>query len=84
MERVTGLVARIRYGGRFRAGDVRHSCADMRRFSEAFGALRITALETGLRSYLDWFGQQRPAALTLLTSALEEMASVGLLKQSRA
>jgi dTDP-L-rhamnose 4-epimerase len=48
--------------GRFRAGDVRHACADTAHWRGRFGAWQPIALETGLPAYLDWLNDARAAA----------------------
>lgn len=40
--------------GRFRAGDVRHACADVAQWRTRIGAWTPVALDTGIRAYVDW------------------------------
>ncbi len=51
--------------GRFRAGDVRHACADTAQWSARFGAWEPVTLEAALPAYLTWLIDARTASAPL-------------------
>jgi dTDP-L-rhamnose 4-epimerase len=48
--------------GRFRAGDVRHACADTAQWCRSFGAWQPLTLETSVPGYVEWLRDARPAS----------------------
>lgn len=80
--KITAKDPHIELSSRFRVGDIRHAFADMTRYQQVFGEWHPTALEEGLRQYLEWYLEQTPPCEDALQASLKEMERKGLLKTS--
>jgi dTDP-L-rhamnose 4-epimerase len=73
-----GLRQKIRphITGHFRAGDIRHCFADVRRAREVLGFEAKVSFDEGLRELVEWLSEE--PAVDLTSVALDELASRGL------
>jgi dTDP-L-rhamnose 4-epimerase len=55
LARAAGADPTVTCSGRFRAGDVRHACADLARWREWAGPWQPIALDRGIPAYLAWW-----------------------------
>jgi dTDP-L-rhamnose 4-epimerase len=76
-----GVEAGYRISGEFRAGDIRHACADLGALSARFGARDFIRFEDGVRDLVEWICGQGSDGLSGLAyrKSLEEMRQTGLL-----
>ena len=65
--------------GRFRAGDIRHCYADVRKAEKLFGFKASVKFEEGLPEFLDW-AREEEGVLDLAERCLGELESKGLVK----
>jgi dTDP-L-rhamnose 4-epimerase len=80
-----GVDAGYRISGEFRAGDIRHACADLSALAAKFGARKFIRFEDGVRDLVDWISRQESGGLSGLAyrKSLDEMREAGLLGGSR-
>jgi dTDP-L-rhamnose 4-epimerase len=69
----------IQVTGAWRAGDIRHAIADVRRSAQALGMTTPTALEAGLRLWLEW--ASREAHRDMSDEAMGQLTERGLYRQ---
>lgn len=76
-----GVEARYRVSGDFRAGDIRHACADLTALTAQFGLQDFTPLADGVRGLVGWVREQSGDGLAsdAYTKSLDEMRRAGLL-----
>lgn len=46
---------------RYRLGDIRHACADVKKLTQLAGAKQFVDFDTGVKGYIRWAKSQRPA-----------------------
>jgi dTDP-L-rhamnose 4-epimerase len=76
-----GVTARQHLSGDFRAGDIRHACADLTHLTQTFGPRSFITFEKGVRSLVEWVCEQGRDGLAAnaYQDSLEEMRRAGLL-----
>jgi len=76
-----GVEPRCRVSGDFRAGDIRHACADLAALTAQFGPQEFIPLTAGVRGLVDWVREQSGTGLgaDAYRQSLEEMRRAGLL-----
>ena len=76
-----GVEARFRVTGDFRAGDIRHACADLAALTAQLGAQEFIPLADGMRGLVDWVREQSGDGLAsdAYRQSLDEMRRAGLL-----
>lgn len=76
-----GVEARFRVSGDFRAGDVRHACADLAALTAQFGMQDFIPLTDGVRGLVEWVREQSGDGLAgdAYRQSLDEMRRAGLL-----
>jgi dTDP-L-rhamnose 4-epimerase len=76
-----GYRGRTSISGRFRAGDIRHNCADVSSLERVLGVRPETSLEKGLAEFCTWVrAELRDADGGGYVAALDELRGRGLLK----
>ena len=76
-----GVEARFRVSGDFRAGDIRHACADLTALTAHFGPQNFIPLADGVRGLVEWVREQSGDGLAsdAYRRSLDEMRRAGLL-----
>ena len=80
-----GVEARFRVSGDFRAGDIRHACADLAVLTAQFGVQDFIPLAEGVRGLVGWVREQSGDGLAgdAYTKSLDEMRRAGLLGERK-
>ncbi len=80
-----GVEPRHRISGDFRAGDIRHACADLRRLTATLGPREFTTIQEGVRGLVAWILEQGGDGLstTAYRSSLDEMRRAGMMGAQR-
>ncbi len=78
-----GAEGELRVSGRFRAGDIRHACADVERLRSCTGFVPQTAFGPGIEGFCRWasgeLAQEVPTAAPGYAQALRELEQLGLM-----
>ncbi len=76
-----GVEARFRVSGDFRAGDIRHACADLTALTAQLGMQEFIPLAEGVRGLTEWVREQSGGGLAgdAYRQSLDEMRRAGLL-----
>ena len=80
-----GQDARLRISGRFRAGDIRHNCADIERLVSAVGFAPTIGFEQGMARFSSWVRSElsKLGAAKTYGDAMSELEARGLMKRTR-
>lgn len=63
---------------KFRLGDIRHTCADLRKIKETYGFIPKVSLREGLQSFVEWANKQSSRS-DLYENMEKEMTEKGLM-----
>lgn len=80
-----GREARLRISGRFRAGDIRHNCADIERLLRTVGFAPAIGFEQGMARFSAWVSRELDKVGNAKTygDAMRELEARGLMKNTR-
>jgi len=79
LQQLFGRQVEVRVSGQFRAGDIRHNFADLRKVGSVLGFAPQVTIEDGLRRFVDWVKQQ-DAGEDRYEESLKELTAKGLFK----
>ena len=80
-----GQQPRLRVSGRFRAGDIRHNCADIDRLVRTVGFAPSIGFDEGMARFSSWVGRElgKAGAGKSYGDAMSELEARGFMKGSR-
>ena len=74
-----GADSKVSISGAYRAGDIRHNIADLKRANELLGYKPKTDFSAGLKLFSDWVKQQ-PTIVSTYSDSIAELQKRGLFK----
>ena len=76
---ISGKNIKLKFTKQFRKGDIRNCDADTRQLSNLMDGMRLTELESGLRTTFEWARSQKTGVFGDFDKSIEDLKSRGLI-----